>query len=210
MGLTHPERAQQATKHTVVHSQRHRQQPAFVGTFFVETTFSNHRPLLLCLSPPPPPLSILSTAIFLSGDSLTRQLALTLGAVLGAELVKTEKFASDLFVACGGDLRVRHYRNDLLDTRNQSFPTEHCVEPDYGSTRCTSFAGRWVDRGEEGSQSSPVRFKVQGCCVVKGFLVLAGADAARALFGLFCFVFVVKLGNGVRRPESEADCFVPR
>lgn len=132
-------------------------------------------------------MSILSTTVSLSGDSLTRQLALTLGAVLGAELVKTEKFASDLFVACGGDLRVRHYRNDLLDTRNQSFPTEHCVEPDYGSTRCTSFAGGWM---EEKKGPSPVRFKVQGCCVVKGFIVLVGADAARALFGLFFFFFL--------------------
>lgn len=72
---------------------------------------------------------------------------LTLAAVLGAELVNTEKFASDLFLACGGTLGVRHYRNDLLDTRNQSFPTENCVEPDYGSTRCTSFAGMAAEGG---------------------------------------------------------------
>lgn len=108
------------------------------------------------LRPAPRPTLTLYLSLsrcILTGDSLTRQFLLTLAAVLGAELVDHDQFASDLFLACGGTLRIRHYRNDLLDTRNTTFPTEHCVEPDYGSTRCTSFAGSRAEKNEGWAKS---------------------------------------------------------
>ncbi|CAM9291210.1 unnamed protein product [Scytosiphon promiscuus] len=87
--------------------------------------------------------------LLLVGDSLTRHFTLTLAAALGARHVSTSKFASDLFLACGDSLRVMHYRNDLLDTRVEEFPTAHCLEPDHGSTRCTLFAGIRHPRGKQ-------------------------------------------------------------
>lgn len=79
--------------------------------------------------------------LVVAGDSLTRLMLLTLAAATGARQVSTKRFASDLFLACGDSLPLMHYRNDLLDTRLEEFPSVHCVEPDHGSTRCTPFAG---------------------------------------------------------------------
>lgn len=93
-------------------------------------------------------LNLLSPRLAVVGDSLTMEMAMTLGAVLQAEMVQTDLEAEEDhaggpmqmdFTACGGALHFSFRRNDYLDTRDDPFPSTKCVDDDFGAL-CIVFA----------------------------------------------------------------------